>query len=83
MNHLRTYKSTRPRADVIFIPLPRELWTECPCKCQCTFCQNGLAYWDTLAVPTNGKPTWTIHFPELQQGPSHPDTLKRLQVMTT
>lgn len=39
-------------------------------KCNCQYCKDKgpdhVAKWDTLCIPVDGKPTWTVHCPELE-----------------
>lgn len=52
----------------IFVRLPRELWRSCG-SCDCPRCRGGEGFWDTLAVPTDGRGhTYTVHHPEARHG---------------
>ncbi len=65
--------------DVVFVPLPQEMWQPIGHGCACPECKKGaLAVWDTLVVPRNEKEanprrvgerfyTSMCHYPEIAQ----------------
>jgi hypothetical protein len=65
LNGARTQKLAQP-GNAVLVALPKELWRAAG-ECQCPHCKGALAYWDTLAVPTDGGPCWTVHNPGLQK----------------
>ena len=78
--HPLTNIPVKRERNVIFIPLPRGMWTSYDGqKCLCDFCKGSEAFLDTLAVmerPELAKEgqrpqaTWVVHYPELRRLPS-------------
>lgn len=55
-------KKPPQQGHAVLVRLPRELWRSAG-TCSCPHCNGADAYWDTLAVPTDGSPCWTVHCP--------------------
>ena len=54
----------KPQAQghAVLVRLPKELWRSAG-RCDCPTCKGGEGFWDSLAVPTDGGPCWTVHCP--------------------